>query len=238
MKLFQGAVIVAVLAAMFITGPSAFAQNQKAQSIDSIIDQARALAASEPVTNKLVPVFTKTGPAGTFWMLQHDEPPLPFLPFPDLPLYDVDASRDIYIVDDRSVDYPALRAEQTQTQTMSLMTTDGSGPPVPPGGTGDTNYDYTGSGFTPMEFNTNSDLWLEILPAGTNQYNSDPNSVALLLHNPLPDVEYMIETTPSLGSDLVWSLNEPLLIAGEGTNVLAFTMSMAGNSNLFSRALA
>jgi hypothetical protein len=91
----------------------------------TMLDQARALAASEPVLEQSIPV-TATGtstelPAGTYWCLQTTQPPLPFDPFPELPVYTVDPTNGIFLVDDRSVDWLGLRAqqeEQAQAQAM------------------------------------------------------------------------------------------------------------------------
>jgi hypothetical protein len=59
---------------------------------------------------------TEIPDSGTFWSAQlTDQPPLPFDPFPqwgmNLPVYIYNASNQIFIIDDRSVDYPALYAQ-------------------------------------------------------------------------------------------------------------------------------
>jgi hypothetical protein len=95
-------------------------QSSSAAGMDvlSVLDQARALAAAEPVLEQSIPV-TATGPSverpsGTYWSLQSDQPPMPFGPFPELPVYVIDPAKGIFVVDDRSVDFSALRAQQEE----------------------------------------------------------------------------------------------------------------------------
>jgi len=58
---------------------------------------------------------------GTFWSLQiTNSVPLPFDNFPDLPLYELDPTNHIYLIDDRSVDYDALEQEaEVQAATVA-----------------------------------------------------------------------------------------------------------------------
>jgi hypothetical protein len=89
---------------------------------------------------------------GSFYSLQKtNEPPLPFNPFPELPLYGF--GLDCFAYDDRLVDYVALQQERLAWQLLSQATTESllaegyemesmdSGPPSPgpgePGGTND-----------------------------------------------------------------------------------------------------
>ena len=50
----------------------------------AILDQARALAAEEPVLEQSIPVVatgtTEDRPPGTYWSLTDDQPPMPFDP--------------------------------------------------------------------------------------------------------------------------------------------------------------
>ena len=67
-----------------------------------------------------------------FSMQQPNQPPLPFSPFPDLPIYEIEEGR--YLYDDREVDYEALRAQAYAMETVessggqTLMELAGSGP--------------------------------------------------------------------------------------------------------------
>lgn len=104
---------------------SAVAAQAQSLSPDQYVSVARAVAAQEPMTNKTVPVWSLEafGLSGTYWMLQTDTPPLPYNPFPELPV--VAVATNIFLVDDRSVDYPALAAEQNEV--FALRSLSGSG---------------------------------------------------------------------------------------------------------------
>jgi len=108
------------------------------------------LAASAQVAtvgeNELTPV-QDAPPVGTFYSLTLLQAPFPFNPFPELPLYD--AGDGIYVYDDRSVDYLALRtaefsAPSAGAKSSGVMLAGGtgggamsmSGPPPPSGGGG------------------------------------------------------------------------------------------------------
>lgn len=86
--------------------------------------------------------------AGNFHSLQHpDQPPLPFDPFPSLPLYSL--GDDHYAFDDRTVDYALFQTADAD-----------SGPPVPPGGGGGGGT-YTNAPSYSPNYGPN-DLWLAI----------------------------------------------------------------------------
>ena len=132
----------------------------------AILDQARALAEEEPVLEQSIPVratgTTEELPPGTYWSLTDNQPPMPFDQFPELPVYVIDAANGIFVLDDRSVDWIGLQAqqaEQTQTKAMAgtMMTMDEPDPGD--GGDGDTN-SYNG-GFTPLVMpNYGTNLWI------------------------------------------------------------------------------
>src|SRR5437016_2737491 len=70
--------------------------------------QARA---AEAAADKSTPVvsFLSASPPGTYWSAQlPNYPPLPGNPFPELPVYEIDPTNHTFVIDDRSVDYPAL----------------------------------------------------------------------------------------------------------------------------------
>ncbi|MEP7366472.1 MAG: hypothetical protein ABI972_24710, partial [Acidobacteriota bacterium] len=64
-----------------------------------------------------------------FWSAALKQPPLPFNPYPDLPLYDAGTNNFIY--DDREVDYPALNAaraaEQAELEAQNGLALSGVG---------------------------------------------------------------------------------------------------------------
>jgi len=57
---------------------------------------------------------------GTYWTLKGPAVPLPFDPYPDLPVYEVSTNRN-FIIDDRSVDYQALSLlRQAENELLGL----------------------------------------------------------------------------------------------------------------------
>ena len=96
--------------------------------------------------------------------------PLPFNPFPKLPLYAVDGSTNIFLIDDRSY-------EQFYKERMALLEAEESeseGDPVPP----------------PYDYPTNA-WWIEILGV-TN------NLAYLTLHNTVTNQPYVMLTKSDL----------------------------------------
>jgi hypothetical protein len=89
---------------------------------------------AEPQPQLSVPQVAQggAGPAGTFWLLKNPSAPLPVDPFAELPCYQIGA--DEFLIDDRSVDYAALdaqqsadEAEQLTNQTLSPFNIDTNG---------------------------------------------------------------------------------------------------------------
>jgi hypothetical protein len=76
---------------------------------------AWVLAQSAPTAKEqTIPVITfePKGLGGTYWSWQRGEkyPPLPYNPFPELPVQTLDEKNRIFLIDDRTVDYVALQA--------------------------------------------------------------------------------------------------------------------------------
>lgn len=138
--------MLAVLVAGLWGGMTDGVAQVETRSLGEIITAARLEAALNPVAEKTIPLFTLTPatPPGTYWMLQADTPPLPFDPFPELMIFPL--GPDTFLVDDRSVDYPALNGwlaaeararrllERGSLDGMTLMNLESEGPPSPPGG--------------------------------------------------------------------------------------------------------
>lgn len=102
-----------------------FAQIPQArvQSVQTVVSSARALAASEPVAEKTIPLVSTESwsPPGTYWTLQETNyPPLPFDPFPELPVYEIDSINHIYLIDDRSADFEAM--QQAAEEQVAMKT--------------------------------------------------------------------------------------------------------------------
>jgi hypothetical protein len=86
------------------------------------------LDAPRPELSVPVVSHTNDSPGGTYWLLSQPAP-LPFDPYPDLPVYQVTtndgASGISFIIDDRSVDYDALTNDiSTNTFTSDALTID------------------------------------------------------------------------------------------------------------------
>src|ERR1700722_103011 len=106
---------------------AAFAQT----SYDAnLINEARAAAAADPVSPQTIPTINTNPPVldamGTYWSVQTNFPPLPFPQFADLPVYLLDPTNHVYVIDDRSVDYAGLFAENGSDDSsfsgFSMMT--------------------------------------------------------------------------------------------------------------------
>jgi hypothetical protein len=90
-----------------------FAGNPAAEQLVSNL-----LAAPQPVLS--VPTVSRTNSStpGTYWTL-HSGAPLPFNPYPDLPVYGVGTNQ--FLIDDSSVDYTTLDAQmQTDAEIAGL----------------------------------------------------------------------------------------------------------------------
>jgi len=111
-----------------------------------------------------------------------------------------------------------------------------SGPPSFPGGfNGGTNSPDGSTNSPAYAFDTNG-LWIQALPLGTNAFNSDPNSLTLILNNTIADIAYQLLSTTNLNNP-VWTV-EQNLIGSEVTNFTVTTVSMIGRPTLFFKAIA
>ena len=200
----------------------------------SVLAQARALAAEEPVLKQSVPVMaagpSADMPVGTYWGLQNVWPPFPYDPFPELPLYVVDPTNGVFLVDDRSVDYVALQAqqaEQTQVPAMasSMTALDASGPPSPgdgsDGGDSETNsFTPEGSGYS-MDFGTN--LWIA-------DFALSQGTAVGMVSNTTADISYEIQYKNDLTSTQ-WLSTGFFILGSELTNWTALAMANVSLTN-------
>ena len=153
---------------------------------------------------------------GTYWRVQHtNEPPLPMDPFKGaLPVYALSTGSNIFVIDDRDVDYVAwyaLLSSDAAVETVpmkssavaltsavaSLSTTaaaDAPSIPIPPGaGDTGTNTDPGGITFTPMAYGS-QDLWLGV---------SVSNSLAsFVIHTPDSSAMYDLFGTSNLAPNV------------------------------------
>jgi hypothetical protein len=178
--------------------------------------------------------------SGTFYSAQKDEPPIPFNPFPALPVYSI--GTNLFLFDDRTVDYLALEQERQTLQELRTtakalgMEADfvaefGEGAGLGPEG-----------GNTPMSlmsFPSNS-LWLEIMGV-TN--GALPEGIAdLILHGTQPDVLYLLLSKETL-TDAVWVAEQTIVgasgqdwtqtnaVVGSRTNTLFFMAASLADSD-------
>ena len=170
------------------------------------------------------PVLLTSPPfLGTFYSAQFpDHPPLPAKPFPDLDVY---SYKNIFIFDDRQVDYVTLRKEQAAERSSSRMKLNqmseaSAGPGVP--GEGDAG----GGGESdppPIPFSYTDGLWLSI-------YGYDTNWMTLLAHGTIADEYYEILTKTNL-SETNWTVDHGFI--GNADLTLANPISVVGQSNFF-----
>ena len=228
MRMFKGGIPVIITVSTIIIGSAWIVLAQMSdQSDQSVIAQAQALAAQEPVAQKTIPLVTPqpTTPAGTYWSLQlRGQPPLPNLFFPDLTVYDV--APGVYIFDDRGVDYDALRAQQADQQQMNAALTSLEqeygldGPPTPPGG-GGTNSGGGSQWSSQTYIPTTNDLWLEMI-AVTN------GAVALTIHPPWDEINGVHDLYYTTSPPISWQwllrsqAGQTNLVVNNATNAQGF----------------
>jgi hypothetical protein len=173
-------------------------------------------AAAELVSNLLnapqpdlsVPeVSHTTSTAGTFWTLKNGSAPLPFNPFPDLPVYSV-GTNDQFLIDDRSVDYTTLDAQLQEESELEGLTN----PPI-----------------TISPINTNG-LWLEV---PTNSL-SVSNQFKVILHNTIQGQSYDFLTTSTLANPASWATE--LTTTGALGSATQVALSRSARPILFVRA--
>jgi hypothetical protein len=151
-----------------------------------------------------VPMVSQTwSPPGTYWTLTQPVP-LPMDMFPDLPVYEVATNQ--YLIDDRSVDYAALAAQQQAEMEAEGITN----PPI-----------------STYSIDTNG-LWIQV---PTNSL-ATPHYFNVNVMNTIQGQPYDILTTP----DLLASWSTELTVTGAVGNVTPVSLPMNGRTNLFVRA--
>jgi hypothetical protein len=124
-------------------------------------------------------------PCINYYSLRLDPyPPLPFNPFPNLPVYPTGSNTAVY--DDRTVDYAALWGLGTSRMSADDTPTF---PGFGGGSGGDGGSDPYASG---ASFNTN-DLWIEVTSASVTNF-----LVSLRLHNTVSNDLYQLQTKTTL----------------------------------------
>lgn len=179
-----------------------------------VVASGGGLRASAQVTATLIDSSVEPR-CGTYWRAQRtNEPPLPMDPFKGaLPVYALSTGSNVFLIDDRDVDYTAwyalLRSDAviesvpmkssavalaSAVASLSDAATEDISIPIPPGAAGaGTNTDLGGITFTPMVYGS-QDLWLSA---------SVSNSVAsFLIHTPDSTAIYDLFGTSNLAPNV------------------------------------
>ena len=182
--------------------------------------------------NKLRPLAPDAvPPAGNFYSAQlTNSPPLPFNPFPDLPLYSL--GDNSYAYDDRDFDYVAMEQERQTLRLLhraaALSLSLESGVPAPPGDGG--SGEDPGSGSPPPAYDyPQGSLWLEIT-AVTN------DAAYLTLHGTELDAYYQIQSKTDL-TGAGWVL-EREFYGDDGETLIRPGIATLGRPAMFYRAAA
>ncbi len=172
--------------------------------------------AEQPVLLSSPPQF------GTFYSAQlTNNPPWPYNPIEGADVYSFE---NVFIYDDRKVDYVALQAEQEAQQaevkmfSMLLNASEG----------GFLSFDemdeFDGPGPSSLEaFSYTNGLWLEI-------YSQTSNWLTLTLHGTAADGYYEILTKTNL-SETNWTVDHGFI--GQDTSTLANPIWLPGRTNIF-----
>ena len=131
---------------------------------------------AEPQPELSVPAVSHAGgTSGTFWTLKGTPVPLPFDPYPELPVYQI-STNGAFIIDDRSVDYATL----TELEALEAMAN------------GATNQTFVGCATCALD--EKGLLWIEV---PTNSL-ATPGYFTVAVHNTVQSQTYDILTTPDL----------------------------------------
>jgi hypothetical protein len=140
---------------------------------------------------------------GTFWSLQRtNTPPLPYNPFPNLPVYWLNKDRNVFLIDDRSVDYEALYQQRLAARILKAAALGMS--------LEEMESLESCSEAAAYDFTTN-DLWLEIITV-TN------STAALVIHPPWDETNVVHDLFYS--TNLASPTNWHFLMRTTTTNVL------------------
>jgi len=161
---------------------------------------------------------------GTFWSLQHSSmAPLPYNPFPDLPVYYLGRGNS-FLLDDSSVDYAAIGQQREMDRALRRVEWE-------QGLLSDAEYLTAEGGPTgPMGYSYGpEDLWLEIRGV-TNHY------AYLTLHGTVDTNYYQLLSKTNLAQPGEWALGE-IKPGDSGTNQTEFpSVDIGANTNMFFRA--
>jgi Immunoglobulin domain len=157
-----------------------------------------------------VPTVSQSGgTSGTFWTLKGAPVPLPFNPYPDLPVYQISTNHE-FLIDNRSVDYEMM-AELEALEAIAF---------------GATNQTFTGCATCALD--ETGLLWLEV-PADSL---ATPDYFTVALHHTVPGQAYDILTKPNLLAPWVTEL----VVTGAVGNITPVAVTRNTYTNKFVRA--
>jgi hypothetical protein len=185
--------------------PYSLLQNPALTNSATAVATIKQILATEPLPLAVPVVATTSFPAGgTYWTMQSPVP-LPGDFFPDLPVYLLDQTDRTFLIDDRSVDYAALQAQQDAENA-----TNGSGVRFP---------------VNNQIIDTN-ELWLSVatnsLP-GSNQFN-------VVIHETVTGNYYDVLTKTDLLLP-TWVVEDT--VPGATGNETPVTLEQNDRTNLF-----
>jgi hypothetical protein len=154
-------------------------------------------------------VLQSGGVSGTFWTLKGAPVPLPFNPYPDLPVYQVSTNRE-FIIDNRSVDYEMM-AELEALEAIAF---------------GATNQTFTGCATCALD--ASGLLWLEVAADSL----ATPDYFTVALHHTVPGQAYDILTKPNLLAPWVTEL----VVTGAVGNITPVAVTRNTSTDKFVRA--
>ncbi|MGH7977556.1 MAG: hypothetical protein ACREC8_12965, partial [Limisphaerales bacterium] len=174
---------------------------------------------AEPPATLSIPTVSRTNSStpGTYWTLQDDSPPLPFDPFPDLPVYSI-GTNDQYLIDDSSVDYAGLDEQMQADGEISGLTNPPISNPIDTNGLYlqvPTNSLATPGYFTVNVMNTIASQSYDILTKSNLAY---PTWATILTTNAVANVT-QVQVPKSSTNLFVW--------ARESTGGYSFYVNMA-----------
>jgi hypothetical protein len=212
-----------------------FAGNPAAEQLVSNL-----LAAPQPVLSVPTVSRTNNSTAGTYWTL-HSGAPLPFNPYPDLPVYGVGTNQ--FLIDDSSVDYTALDAQMQADAEIAGLTN----PPIG-GYSFDTNGLYlqvpTNSLATPGYFTVNVmntiigqsyDILTKpdlLYPTWATALTTNAVANVTQVQVPRSSTNLFVRARESIGSYSFYVNMPPISQEVEDGDSVTFGVDTGGNTNL------
>jgi hypothetical protein len=175
--------------------------------------------------------------AATFVSIQFSNlPPIPWNPYPQLNVYSLSEAPGWYWVDDRAVDYGALRQQRQMNRALRSMESQygldspDDAPPGPGGWEGSGGDDPGPPAASPAYFYPSNSFWLEPVSVASNLFN-------VILHGTTNGSTYLITSTEALNpqTNSIWLVEGSL--QGGTNDATPFALGIATRTNkLFIRA--